>query len=192
MNRVSAPDVPATNCLQIEHLQEHLRSHSIIACYQYITKFAPSRPPSSSPNWIDYGLQEHLQNSIDHGPHVQLSVHSISAAKGISKVARSWPRSVYLSSLNLGLPVYFQNRSITASKCISQFTRSQPPSAAPNSIDHSLQVQLSVHSISATKCISKLGQSQPPSASPNPIDLGLQMQLSVHSISASKFISKFD
>jgi len=52
------------------------------------------------------------------------------ASKCISKLARSWPRSASLSSLDHSLQVHIQTRSITASKCISEFTRSTSPSAS--------------------------------------------------------------
>jgi len=79
-----------------------------------MSKLARSRPPSVSPDSLDYSLQ----------------VRTIMASKSISKLARSWPPSASLSSLDLSLQVHIQTRSITASKCISEFTRSTSPSAS--------------------------------------------------------------
>jgi len=125
---------------------------------------------------------------------VHLWVHSISASKSMSKLARSQPPSESLRSINLSLQLHFQPRSITASKsisklarsrppsaslssskCISEFTQSRPPSALPNSLDCGLRVYSWVHSILASKCISELTQSQHPSACLNMINLGLQV-----------------
>jgi len=75
------------------------------------------------------------------------------ASKCISKLARSWPPSASLSSLNLGLQLHLQTRSITASKGISEFTQSRSPIASPNSLDHGLKVHLSTRSIKASKYI---------------------------------------
>jgi len=78
------------------------------------SKLPRSRPPSVSPNWLDYSLQ------------VRMSMVS----KCISKLTRSGPPSASLSSLDPSLQVHIQTRSITASKCISEFSRSTSPSAS--------------------------------------------------------------
>ena len=99
--------------LQIDSLQVLLQSRSIIAC-KCISKlarswlptasseFTRSRPPSASPNSLDYGLQ----------------VSTILASKCISKLARLRPPSASLGSLYRSLQVYLQTRSITACKYI--------------------------------------------------------------------------
>jgi len=116
-----------------------------------------------------------------------------------SKLARSRPRSVSLSSLNLVLQLHLQTRSITASKCISKLARLRPP-----------QVHLQTPSITISDCISKFTRSRPPSVSPNTLDYRLQVhrsrppsvfpntldyRLQVHlqsrSITASECISEF-
>jgi len=67
-----------------------------------ISKFTRSRPPSVSPDRLDYGLQDHM----------------IVASKCISKLARSQPPSESLNSDDHGLEVHLQTRSITASEYI--------------------------------------------------------------------------
>jgi len=85
-----------------------------LSASKYSSNLARSRPPSVSPNWLDYRLQ----------------VRTSMASKCISKVAQSRPPSASLSSLDLSLQVHIQTRSIMASKCISEFTRSTSPSAS--------------------------------------------------------------
>ena len=136
----------------------HLQTSSISAskCISQLPRSRPpsaslsstcSRPPSASPNSLDYGLQVHLW------------VHSIMASQCIAKLAPSRPRSASLSY------------SISASRCISKLARSRPPSASlsstrsrpanasPNSLDPGLQVHLPVHTITASNFISKFSQS---------------------------------
>jgi len=96
---------------------------------------------------------------------------SITAAKCICNLARTWPPSVSLNSHDYGLQVH-----------ISKLTRSWPPSVSLNSLNHGLQVHLWVHSIMASKCISKYSRLPPPSASPNSLDHCLGVYLWVHSI----------
>ena len=119
----------------------------------------------ASPNTLNYGFQVHLW------------VHSISASKCISTLARSWPPSQSLSWLNLGHQAHLQSHSILASKCLSEYTRSWLPSALPNSLDLGLQVHLQTGLILASKCISEFTRSQPSSASPHSLDCGLQVYL---------------
>ena len=73
------------------------------------------------------------------------------ASKCISKLARSWPPSASLSSLDLSLQVHIQTRSITACK----FAHSLPPT----------YVHLQTRSILASRCISEFTRSTSPSAS---------------------------
>jgi len=137
-----------------------------MAC-KCISKLARSRPPSLSPNSLDYGLQVHLQT------------RSITASKCISKLAQLRPPSL----LDHGLQVYLQTRTIMASKSISKLTLLRPPS----SLDHGLQVSLQTRSITASKSISKLALIRPPSLH----DHGLQVHLQTRTIMASECISKF-
>jgi len=81
---------------------------------KYSSNLARSRPPSVSPNWLDYALQ----------------VCTSMASKFISKLAQSRPPSASLSSLDLRLQVHLWVHSISVSKCISEFTRSTSPSAS--------------------------------------------------------------
>jgi len=69
---------------------------------KYISKLARLRPPSVSPDWLDYGLQ----------------VRTITASNCISKLAQSRPQSASPNSLDHGLQVHLSTRSITASKYI--------------------------------------------------------------------------
>jgi len=74
----------------------------------HISKLARLRPPSVSPNSVDYGMHKCISkltwsrsrsaslSSLDQGLQVYLQIHSITASKCISKVARSWPRSMSL------------------------------------------------------------------------------------------------
>jgi len=73
-----------------------------------ISKLTRLRPPSASPNPLNYGLQ----------------VRTIMASKFISKPARSQP------------PSDLQTRSIMASRCISKLARSRCWSASLSSLDH--------------------------------------------------------
>jgi hypothetical protein len=184
MNRVSAPVTPPSRT-----------TASRLTASSYSFNLARSWPPSACPN------------SLDHSFPVHLRTRSITATKCISKLARSQPRNVSLtshdyslqvgtitasqciseltrsrlpSSHDHGLQVHLQTCPIAASKYISQSTRSRPPGASLSSLDQGLPVHLQTHSIMASKCISELH------------DLGLQMHLPTHSITASKCISKFN
>jgi len=106
----------------------------------------------------------------------------LTASKYSSNLARSWPPSASLNSLDHSRQVYLPTHSITASK----FTRSQPPSVSSNALDYGLQTR----SIMAPKCMSKLARLWPPSASPNSVDYIHQVHLQTRSITASKYIFK--
>jgi len=97
-------------------------------------KLARSRPPSVSPNSLDYGLQ----------------VRTIMASKCIYTLARSQPPSASPNSLDHGLQVHLQTRSITASKCISKLARSRPRSVSLSSLDRYFQAHLEL--LSSTAC----------------------------------------
>ena len=111
-----------------------------------ISELAPSRPPSVSPNSVDYSLH-----------------------KCIFKLAQSRSRSASLRSLNQGLQVSLQICSITASKCICKVARSRPPCASLSSLNISLQVRIQTRLITASKCISEFTRSLSPSASQTPL-----------------------
>jgi len=129
---------------------------------KYMCDLARSRPPQASPI------------SLDHGLHVHLQTHSITASRCISNLAPLRPAS----SHKHGLQVHLQSRSITASKSISKLARSRPRSVSQNSLDYGLQVCTSM----ASKCIINLARSGPPSASPNCLDHGLGVNIWVYSI----------
>jgi len=134
---------------------------------KYSFNLARSRPPSVSPNSLDYGLQVHTimaskcisPNSLDHGLQVYLQTRSITTSKCISKLDWSRPPSVSPDSLDYGLQV----RTIMASKCIS-----------PQSLNHSLQVYLQTRLITTSKCISKVARSRPRSISLSSLDRHFQ------------------
>jgi hypothetical protein len=86
-------------------------------------------PPSTYPNWLDYGFQTDL----------------IAA----SKLAQSRPPSVTLNSLDYSLQVHLHARLITTSKCISKNVPSRPLSASPYLLDCSLEVYLQNSPITA-------------------------------------------
>jgi len=65
-------------------------------------EFTRPRPPSASPNSLDYGLPVHLW------------VHSISISNWICKLARSRPQSVSLSLLDCHFQVHLELLSSTA------------------------------------------------------------------------------
>ena len=92
----------------------------------HIAKLDWSRPPSVSPNSLDYSLH-----------------------KCISKLPRSRSRSASLSSVDHCLQEYLQICSITASMCISNVARSQPRSVSLSSLDHHCQAQLELLSSAA-------------------------------------------
>jgi len=165
-----------------------------IAASECISKPTWSRPPSVSPDLLDYGLQVHLQtHSItaskcisrlarlrhsslhDHSIHVHLKTHSFMAWK----FAPLWPPSASPISLDHGHQVYPQTYLITACKCISKHSRSRPPSVSPDSLDYCIQVC----TIIASMCISKLTRWWLASSH----DHGLQVHLHTRLITASKF-----
>jgi hypothetical protein len=117
------------------------------------SKVARSRPPSASPNSLDYTFEGYLQT------------YSIVA----SKLAQSLPPIASRNLLERGLQVNLQTRSITASKV----AQSGLPIASPNSHDRGLQVHLQTPSITACKYISKLARSRPRSASLSSLDHGV-------------------
>jgi len=133
----------------IDRLQALIQSHSITDS-KCISKLAWSRPPSESPDWLDYGLQ----------------VRTIMASNCISKHARSPPPSASPNLLDHNLRVHLQVHPKTASKCISKYARLPSPSASPNSLVHSLRVYLSVHLSKIFRRSSNCSQA-PPAASPD-------------------------
>ena len=150
-NRVSVPGAPPIDRLSIDYLQVLIYSPSIIACCKCISKLDRSQLG------------------------VHLCVHSISASKCMSKLARSRPPSASLSSLNLGLQLHLPTCSITASQCISEFTQCWSPIASPTLLDHGLKVRLQTRWIMASECISEFTWSRPRSASLNLLDHGIQV-----------------
>ena len=79
----------------------------------------------------------------------------MSVSNSISKLVRSWPWSVSLNSLKLGLQLRLWTFSITASQCISILNRSWPPTVSLCSLNLGLQVRLQLRSIMASKYIMK-------------------------------------
>jgi len=100
---------------------------SLSTASKYSSKLAPLRPPSVSPNSLDYGLH-----------------------KCISNLPRSRSRSASLSSLDHGLQVYLQIPSTTASMCISKVARSRPRSVSLSSLDRHFQAHLEL--LSSATC----------------------------------------
>jgi len=130
---------------------------------------APGAPPIRRLQ-IDRLQNNHLQ--------VLLQSRSIMACyKCISKLARSRPRSVSLSSLNLGLQLYFQTRSISATQSISKLAQSRPPSASLSSLNLGLQLHLQTRSMTASKCISEFARPWSPIASPSSLAHSLKVHL---------------
>jgi hypothetical protein len=146
-----------------------------------------------------------------------LQVYIITAAKSISKLARSQLPSAYPHSFDYGLQQELSTLMITGSK----FTPSRPPSSSPKLLDptvhehlqtpsiKALQVHLRTSSIMASKCICKLARSKPssgslnlydsilqvsrlwpPSASSNWLDYSLQVYLQTGTITPFECISK--
>jgi len=123
---------------------------------KYASKPARSRPPSASPNSVDYGLQVYLQT------------RSITGSKCMSRLARSRPASshdhglqVHISKLARLRPASLSPHSLDYGlhKCISNLPRSQSWCASLCSLNHSLQVCLQIRSITPSKCIFTLGRS---------------------------------
>jgi len=154
MNRVLLPGAPP-----IDHLQVIVQSRSFMA-------------------------SKCISKHSCHSFWLWLQVHATMASKCISNVARLWPPSASLSSLDLGLSVHLHTGSIEASREISKLTQLRLPSASLSSRCHGLQVYIWTHSHMA----SKFGQTLPSSASPNPLDQGLGVHLYVHSSTAFKCI----
>ena len=106
----------------------------------HISKATWSRPPSASPNSLDYGLQiRPIITSKIMSKHALLrppSSHDHVLQVHISKLNRPRHPNVSPNLLDYHLQVYLQLRSITASKCIS-----------PNSLNQGLGVYLWVHLI---------------------------------------------
>ena len=125
-------------------LPVHLQTRSITAS-KCISEFSWSRPPSASPNSLNYGLW----------------VHTIRASKCISKLAQSSLSSAPPNSLDYPLQVHLWVSSITASRCISTFARSQPPSASLRLNNHCIRVYLWVHLIINFRRTSNSSQALP-------------------------------
>jgi len=100
---------PASALLSALHLglEVNLQTQSIKAS-KCSSRFTRSQAARASLNSLDHGLQGRSQftrswppsaspNALDHSLQVLISVHSISASKCISNLARSLPRSVSLS-----------------------------------------------------------------------------------------------
>jgi len=97
-------------------LQVQLQTHSIKNS-ECISKFTRSRPPSVSPNTLQYRLQVHLQTWM------------IMALKCIWKQSWSRPWSVSPNKLDDCLQLHHYTRSITASEDICEFIRSSSSGA---------------------------------------------------------------
>jgi len=88
-------------------LQVHFQTR-LSTAHKCIYTLAWSLPPSASPNSLGHGLQVHLQTNsiatfkcISNLARLRLpSLHNHTASKFISKLARSLPWSVSLSSLD--------------------------------------------------------------------------------------------
>jgi len=96
------------------------------------SKLAQTRPPSASPNSLDYGLQVHISKFA-------LSLHP-----NLDKP---------------GFQVHHLTHSMTTSGCMLNFTRSRPPRVSPVILDYRLQVHLQTCNITASECISELSRS---------------------------------
>jgi len=110
-------------------LQVHLQPCSIMIS-ECISKFTWSRPPSVSPNPLNFRLQVHHQT------------RSIMASKCISKYARSPPPGASINLISHVLGLYLQLRSITAFKFMSKRAQSRPRSVSRSSLDRHFQADL--------------------------------------------------
>jgi len=102
-------------------LPVHLQTRLITAS-KCISKLARSGAPSVSPDSLNYSLKGRTimaskcvsPTSLDHGLQVYLQIPSITASKCLSKVARSRPRSISLSSPDRHFQAHLELLSSTA------------------------------------------------------------------------------
>jgi len=156
-------------------LQVYLQTRLITA-----SNLARSRPPSASPNSLDYACKF----ARPWPPSAYLQTRSVTASTIESPNSLSRSRSASLSSLDHGLQVHLQTRSITASMCISKLSRWPPVIVSPHSLDYDLEVHLQIHSITASKCISKVALSRPRSVALSSLDRHFQAHLELLSSAA--------
>jgi len=145
MNRVSASIAHAFQSTALRFSVSRLTTFWSITSRWTTSKHSSNldRPwtLSASLSSLDFGFSE-SPHTLDHGLPVNLWVHSISASKCISKLARFRPASESLNLVDLGLQVHLQPRSIPDSKCISEFTWSRSSSASPESLHRRLEIHL--------------------------------------------------
>jgi len=108
---------PSASPHLLDHgLQVHLQTCSITAA-KWISILAPLWPPIrtimaskfTSPNLLNHSLQVVSPNLLDYG----FQIGTIMGSKWVSKLARSWPGSVTLSSLDRQFLVHLELLSST-------------------------------------------------------------------------------
>ena len=140
------------------------RNTPSVSAYRCISEFLESGPLSQSPNWLNRGIQVHLQSHLittskqtsqfhDYGCQMHLQTCWFTASKCISKHAKSWPASVSPIWLDKGLKVHLW------------VIWSPSPSESLSSLYHDLPVCRKTHLNMASKCISKVTWLQPASLS---------------------------
>jgi len=104
--------ITASKCIiklaRLRPASSHNHGHEV-----HISKLTQLRPPSVSPNSLDYGFHKRISilplsrsrsaspSPLNHGLLVYLQIRSTTTSKCISNAAWSWPRSVALSLLIL-------------------------------------------------------------------------------------------
>jgi len=139
-------DELSRGALSIDRLQVLVQSRLITAS-KCISRLARLRPARSHDHWLQVDISRLARS---RPPSVSPDLLDYVLPKCISKLARSWSRRASLSSLDRGLQVHLEICSITASKCISKVARSQPGSISLSSLDRHVQAHLQL--LSSTAC----------------------------------------
>jgi len=162
------------HCLHINHLQFVLQLCSIMPS-NCISQLPWSRSLSV---WI---------RLHDHSLTVYHIANNILASQYISKLARSWPQTIFRYSQHANTLICPWVHSFTAFRCISKLTYLLKSSASLSLHDYRHQAYLHSHSITA----STLTLSWAPTAHQNLLYHGLWVHLKAHSTIFSKHICNF-
>jgi hypothetical protein len=123
----------------------------------------------------------------DHSLTVYIIAYNILTSQYISKLACSWPQSIFGYSQHANTLICPWVHSFTAFRCISKHTYLMKSSASLSSHDYGHQAHLHSHSITA----STLTLSWPPTAHQNLLYHSLWVHLKAHSAVSSKHICNF-
>jgi len=151
-NRLNAVRLPGTH--SIDHQQILAQFRSVVAS-KCTSNLPQSRPPSSSPQWVNHSLQVYLHTgSITACMFTQwcpssVSPHSLNYGLQVYIIELTWlrPPGVSPHSFHYSLQVHM----ILPSKWISKLAWSRPQSVSLRSLDRHFQTHLEL--LSSTVCI---------------------------------------